>query len=166
MNADSTGPDDLATPHGDPHAQNAAAGARFSLKRIVIIAMPLALLVAGVLGGKFWAESSAERQSSLDSLDRKIGIASPIQNRLADRFDDADGDLVADCPKNAKDLIDPGVLTFSYIPSDHADEQGKIWKRFCEELQKSTGKQVKYLPFAKTEDQVKALKEGRLHVAG
>jgi phosphonate transport system substrate-binding protein len=128
--------------------------------------MPLALLIAGVLLGKHWADSSAERQSSLDSVDRKIGIATPIQNRLADRYEDADGDLVADPPKNAKDVLDPDVLTFSFVAGEHAEEEGKDWKTFCDELGKATGKQVKYVPFAKTDEQLKAIREGRLHIAG
>jgi phosphonate transport system substrate-binding protein len=128
--------------------------------------MPLGLLVAGVLGGKFWAESTAERRSSQEGLERKIGIGNPIQNRLADRFGDANGDLVAEPPKSPKDLLDPEVLTFSYIPGKHAAEEQKTWATWCDDLAKATGKRVEYLPLADVDEQLKALKEGRLHVAG
>ncbi len=158
-----------ASPSGDAvsgSGTSLAAGPRFSIKRIGLLAVPLAVLAAGVLLGKYWAESSAERQSSLDSVERKIGIASPIQNRLADRYDDANGDLVADPPKSPKNLLDPDILTFSYIPGDSAEDDAKIWKPCCDELSKATGKEVKYVPFTKAEDQLKAIKAGSLHIAG
>jgi phosphonate transport system substrate-binding protein len=177
MDSDSSAPDNAFRQPSDAGLETAPAstgnngpsgntGKGFSLKRIGVVVTPLALLVAGVLLGKYWAESSAERQSSLDSVERKIGIATPIQNRLADRYDDADGDLVADTPKNPKELLDPEVLTFSYIAGEHAEEEGKDWKKWCDDLAKATGKQVKYLPFTKTDDQLKAIREGRLHIAG
>ena len=128
--------------------------------------MPLGLLVLAVLGGMFWFESTADRRLSLEGLERKIGISNPIQNRLADRFDDAHGNLVADPPKNPKDFLDPAGLTFSYIPGEHPENQKKIWRKWCDDLAKATGKRVEYLPIAKVEDQLNALKEGRLHVAG
>ncbi len=99
-----------------------AADSRFSLGRVLLLVMPLGLLVLGVLGGKFWVESTADRRLSLEGLERKIGISNPIQNRLADQFyDDAHGNLVADPPKNAKDFLDPAGLTFSYIPGEHPE---------------------------------------------
>jgi len=147
-------------------AQGVVADSRFSVRRVLLLVMPLGLLILGVLGGKFWAESTAERQSSLESVERKIGISKPIQNRLADRFGDANGELVADPPKNPKDFLDPEVLTFSFIPSERAEDQKKVWAKWCDELAKATGKRVEYLAIASVDDQLRALKKGRLHVAG
>ncbi len=56
-------------------------------------------------------------------------------------------------------------LTFSYIASESPEEQ-KVWAQCCDDLAKATGKRVEYLPLAKVDDQLKAIKEGRLHVAG
>ncbi|MGO9110373.1 MAG: phosphate/phosphite/phosphonate ABC transporter substrate-binding protein [Thermoguttaceae bacterium] len=171
MNIESTGPNDLTPAQGDGVAkmdltEGVVADSRFSVRRVLLLVMPLGLLILGVLGGKFWAESTAERQSSLDSVERTIGIGKPIQNRLADRFGDANGDLVAEPPKNPKDFLDPEVLTFSYIPSERAKDEKKVWQKWCDDLAKATGKRVEYLPIAKVDDQLKALKKGHLHVAG
>jgi phosphonate transport system substrate-binding protein len=133
---------------------------------VLALAVPLALLVAGVMLGKYWADSTAERRSSQESLERKIGIANPIQNQLADRFEDADGDLVADPPKNPKNLLDPEVITFSYIAGEHPEKESEVWHKWCDALAQVTGKKVEYVPFEKADDELKALKEGRLHVAG
>ncbi len=170
MDTESTSSDNMTPAQGDGLSQQrlserTAARARFSVGRVLLMAMPLGLLIAGVLGGKYWAESTAERRSSLEGLERTVGIGNPIQNRLADRFGDVHGNLVADPPTNPKDLLDPDVLTFSYIPSENPEEQ-KVWAQWCDDLAKATGKRVEYLPLAKVDDQLKALKEGRLHVAG
>ena len=171
MNVESTGPDNLTPRQGDRVAKAglppaSVARSQFSMGRVFLLVVPLGLLILGVLGGKYWVDSTAERKSSLEGLERKIGISNPIQNRLADRFDDAHGNLVADPPKNPKDLLDPEVLTFSYIPSEHAEDQKQVWGKWCDDLAKATGKRVEYLPIAKVDDQLKALKAGRLHVAG
>ena len=146
MNIEPTGADDLTPGHGDTLVKaglppGSAAGSQFSMARVLLLVVPLGLLILGVLGGKYWVDSVAERRLSLEGLERKIGISNPIQNRLADRFDDAHGNLVADPPKNPKDLLDPEVLTFSYIPSKVAKDEKKVWERWCDDLAKVTGKQ-------------------------
>ena len=73
---------------------------------------------------------------------------------------------MADCPSDPKLLLDPDILKFSYIPSQDADAQAKIWKPWCDYLAKATGKRVEYLPIATVDEQMKALKAGKLHVAG
>jgi phosphonate transport system substrate-binding protein len=170
MSADSTRPDG-PTPFESqtgPGAPTVGANGRksFSVARVLALVMPLGLLVAGVIVGKHWAEMEAERKTSQEVLERKIGIGNPIQNRLADCFDDADGDLVADAPKDPKKLMDPDVLMFSNIAGIHPKDEAKVWKKLCEDLAKATGKKVEYMPFAKIDEQLAALKAGRLHIAG
>src|SRR5215207_5951419 len=46
------------------------------------------------------------------------GMDRPVTNKLSTNFTDADGDLVADAPKDASQLIDPPSLTFCYIASE------------------------------------------------
>src|SRR5205823_13642619 len=79
---------------------------------------------------------------------------------------DADGDLVADPPKSEKDLIDPAVLSFSYIAVEDPAKFKEAWKDFETYLGKQTGKKVEYLEVQTPEDQLKALRDGKLHVAG
>ena len=169
MNADSTGSESPT-----PFQSETAAGAPiahvhhkpFSVSRVLMLLTP-----SGDACRRFaaWQALGGIRDraaNSLEGLERKIGIGNPIQNRLDDRFDDADGDLVADPPKDPTKLLDPDVLTFSNIAGIHPEDGGKVWMKLCEHLAKATGKRVEYLPFAKTDDQLKALKEGRLHIAG
>src|SRR6187402_3335438 len=65
---------------------------------------------------------------------------------LDQRFTDADGDMVADTPKDAKQVIDPPVLIFSYTPVEDPAMYAKVWDGFIKHLEKTTGKRVQFFP--------------------
>ncbi len=85
---------------------------------------------------------------------------------LDQRFTDADGDLVADTPKDAKQVIDPPVLIFSYTPVEDPAMYAKVWDSFIKHLEKTTGKRVQFFPVQSNAAQLEAMRAGRLHVAG
>ncbi len=91
--------------------------------------------------------------------------ASPTQ-ALDQRFTDADGDLVADAPKDAKQLIDPPVLIFSYTPVEDPAVYAKVWDGFVKHLETVTGKKVQFFPVQSNAAQLEAMRAGRLHVSG
>jgi phosphonate transport system substrate-binding protein len=78
---------------------------------------------------------------------------------------DADGDLVADPPKDPAKQIDPAVLVFAPLPSP-GGETAAAWDEFKAHLAKVTGKTVEYQD---TPDLVRLrelLRNGRIHVCG
>ena len=85
---------------------------------------------------------------------------------LDQRFTDADGDMVADTPKDAKQQVDPSVLVFSYTPVEDPAMYGKVWDGFIKHLEKTTGKRVQFFPVQSNAAQLEAMRAGRLHVAG
>ncbi len=85
---------------------------------------------------------------------------------LDQRFSDADGDLVADAPKDQKQLIDPPVLIFSYTPVEDPAVYAKVWDGFVKHLEKVTGKKVQFFPVQSNAAQLEAMRAGRLHVSG
>jgi phosphonate transport system substrate-binding protein len=85
---------------------------------------------------------------------------------LDQRFTDADGDMVADTPKDAKQVIDPPVLIFSYTPVEDPAMYAKVWDGFIKHLEKTTGKRVQFFPVQSNAAQLEAMRAGRLHVAG
>src|SRR5689334_7068582 len=85
---------------------------------------------------------------------------------LDQRFTDADGDMVADTPKDAKQVIDPPVLIFSYTPVEDPAVYQKVWDGFIKHLEKTTGKRVIFFPVQSNAAQYEAMRSGRLHVAG
>lgn len=85
---------------------------------------------------------------------------------LDPRFTDADGDLVADAPKDAKLWLDPAVLIFAYTPVEDPSVYAKVWDGFLKHLEKVTGKRVQFFPVQSNAAQIEAMRAGRLHVAG
>ncbi|MEO8717764.1 MAG: phosphate/phosphite/phosphonate ABC transporter substrate-binding protein [Burkholderiales bacterium] len=82
------------------------------------------------------------------------------------RFCDADGDLVADTPKDASKLVDPPVLIFAYTPVEDPAVYAKVWDGFLAHMQKLTGKRVQFFPVQSNAAQIEAMRAGRLHIAG
>ncbi len=91
--------------------------------------------------------------------------AAPAQ-ALDQRFTDADGDLVADAPKDPKQFVDPPVLIFSYTPVEDPAVYAKVWDGFVKHLEKVTGKKVQFFPVQSNAAQLEAMRAGRLHVSG
>jgi phosphonate transport system substrate-binding protein len=85
---------------------------------------------------------------------------------LDQRFTDADGDMVADAPKDPKQFVDPPVLIFSYTPVEDPAVYAKVWDGFVKHLEKVTGKKVQFFPVQSNAAQLEAMRAGRLHVSG
>jgi phosphonate transport system substrate-binding protein len=60
------------------------------------------------------------------------------------RCKDANGDLVADTPTSAAELIDPPVLVFSYTPVEDPLVYAKVRDGFLQHMAKVTGKPVQF----------------------
>lgn len=95
-----------------------------------------------------------------------IGLGRPVDNRLAAHFVDANNDLIADVPTDSTKQVNPDTLTFTYVPTDKPEVYQAVWKDFTDHLAKVTGKPVNYVLFKSTNDQLKAMRDGQLHVTG
>jgi phosphonate transport system substrate-binding protein len=93
-------------------------------------------------------------------------LASAEDFKLDARFTDADGDLVADAPKDAAQQIDPDTLIFAYTPVEDPAVYAKVWQEFLDHLAATTGKKVQFFPVQSNAAQLEAMRAGRLHVAG
>lgn len=85
---------------------------------------------------------------------------------LDPRFRDANGDMVADAPADAKDWVDPPTLVFAYTPVEDPAVYAKVWDGFLRHLEKTTGRKVQFFPVQSNAAQLEAMRAGRLHVAG
>ena len=86
--------------------------------------------------------------------------------KLASRFQDADGDMVADTPTDPAKQMDPGTLIFAYTPVEDPAVYAKVWKGFLEHMEKMTGKKVQFFPVQSNAAQIEAMRAGRLHITG
>ena len=135
---------------------------RFSIMNVLILAVPLALIV----GAAWWyVNDQADRaaQSSGDlSIFLKNNLIAP--SKLDASFVDS-GDLVAAPPQDAKDQIDPPELVFSVLGMDLKKEQSRF-SELTAHLEKVTGKKINLIVWEDSvDDQMKAMKDGQLHLA-
>ncbi|MGI9428394.1 MAG: hypothetical protein ACR2NM_07040 [Bythopirellula sp.] len=49
---------------------------------------------------------------------RMVGLDDPVEHSLGAQYTDADGDLVADPPRDEAQWIDPATINFSYLASE------------------------------------------------
>jgi phosphonate transport system substrate-binding protein len=133
------------------------------------------LLVIAVVNGVFAAlyfkrvRQPAEEYQSVarQAILNITHLNQPVTNVLdKSRYKDEDNDYIADPPKDPGKLIDPPTLYFSYIPEGRGDEEAKAWKPLVEHLAKATGRKVEYLALDSVDDELLALHDGKLHVAG
>src|SRR5918999_417359 len=100
------------------------------------------------------------------AVDGGAAVALSAEFRLASRFQDADGDMVADTPKEPGKQIDPSTLIFAYTPVEDPAVYAKVWKGFLDHMEKVTGKKVQFFPVQSNAAQIEAMRAGRLHIAG
>jgi phosphonate transport system substrate-binding protein len=95
-----------------------------------------------------------------------VGLSdTPVVHHLAPEYTDADGDLIADLPKDPAQRIDPDTLVFSWIAEDQNEQTRDDFKDLTDRLANTTGRKVVYdLDVTNTQEQLKALKEGKLHI--
>src|SRR5215470_16630769 len=83
--------------------------------------------------------------------------------KLGSRFQDTDGDMVADTPTDQSKWVDPVTLIFAYTPVEDPAVYVKIWKGFLEHMEKVTGKKIQYFTVQSNAAQIEAMRAGRLH---
>jgi phosphonate transport system substrate-binding protein len=90
----------------------------------------------------------------------------PNRGQLDNLYCDADNDLIADVPTDARRLKDPSTLVFAYTPVEDPAVYEGIFKPLTEYLTKCTGKRTVYYPVQSNSAEIEAMRSGRLHVAG
>ncbi|MGH7176772.1 MAG: phosphate/phosphite/phosphonate ABC transporter substrate-binding protein [Tepidisphaeraceae bacterium] len=150
-------------------ASSSDAAARGSIVPMVLLTVVAVALGAGatlLIGDRIRQHS--ERESAEQAKQRLLfmtGMDRPVTNKLDPRYTDADGDLLADCPADVSKCVDPKKIVFSYVAQEDTSEYQKDWQPFLDYLSKKTGKPVEYLPVKTAEEELKALRDGALHVA-
>lgn len=86
--------------------------------------------------------------------------------KLDSRFQDTDGDLIADIPSDPAQQVDPDTLIFAYTPVEDPAVYAEVWSGFLEHMENMTGKKVQFFPVQSNAAQLEAMRAGRLHVAG
>ena len=134
----------------------------FSFGRVLLFVVPLALVA--------WAVASFSKPPAPEE---RVDLQHTMFSRLLVRgesptldksYQDADGDLAADAPQDPAKCVDPPEIVFSYVASSDADDGAETWQEFIAALSERLKRPVKMTPFAFTEEQLRALKAGELHL--
>lgn len=134
----------------------------FSIRNVLLLVVPLALLT--ILGFSYaYREASVETPNAgLPVAFLKMHLVSP--RTLDAGLVDADGDMVADAPKDAAAQIDPETLVFSVL-GDNTDKEKQVFRDFVVHLEKATGKKVELDIWPDSfESQVQAIRRGDVHL--
>ncbi len=138
----------------------AAKGKPISMPRLMVT-----ILIVIVIALVAFSIGKQVPQPDADRTKRILGLSDPHPRTLAEGLVDSDGDLVADAPSDPEACIDPDALLFSYVASPEAEQTEKAMQPLVDHLASATGKTVQYVRFENERDQLKAIAEGRLHVA-
>ncbi len=90
--------------------------------------------------------------------------ACPNRGDLDTIYCDADGDLLADPPKDPAKLRNPDVLFFTNSPLDDPAVFNKLMQPFVDHLASCTGKKVRYYDVYSSAAAIEAMRAGRMHV--
>ena len=120
--------------------------ARWALGRLASLGAGLALTLAAVIPAA--AQDTCPNRGQLDTL-----------------YCDADGDLVADTPKDPAKIKDPATLIFAYSAVEAPQVYMKVFQPLMDALAEKTGKKVVYYPANSTTALIEAMRSGRLHIA-
>jgi phosphonate transport system substrate-binding protein len=104
-------------------------------------------------------------QANQDTSLRLIGLTKPVVNRLGSPYIDTTGSLVAEPPADPSKQVDPDTLTVSYVATEDPETFRDGFKELMDHLAQATGKKVEYTLFHDTNDELKALRDGKLQIA-
>ena len=106
------------------------------------------------------------RKLNSELIYKTVGLQDAAPITMDPRFADADGDLVADSPADTRQQVDPPKLMFSFVAANDPETYRDRFKEFVAFLSQQVGKPVEYEVFKNPEEGLRAMQEGRLHIAG
>lgn len=121
-----------------------------STKLRSLISLPAAALLATAFAG---GDALAQDCLNWGDLDKQL-------------YCDEGRDLVADTPARGFQLKSPDTLVFSFAPVEDQATYKEAFAGFMEHLARKTGKAVKWQDAASSAEQIKAMRDGKVHVAG
>jgi phosphonate transport system substrate-binding protein len=104
--------------------------------------------------------------ATLFSVNVSAQDACPNRGELDTPYCDANKDLVADTPTDAKRLKNPSTIVFTYTPVEDPAVYEKVFSPFTAHLAQCTAKKVVFFQVNSNAAEIEAMRSGRLHVGG
>jgi phosphonate transport system substrate-binding protein len=139
---------------------------RSQLGAVILVIVIVALGTAAVYFINIRSSSATYVEGVQQQLLKSVDFSEQQRaSQLAEGYTDANGDLVADPPKDAAAMADPPELAFTYVAVEDPAPFQEAMNDLVTHLAKVTGKKVTYTPFVAPEDELRALHDGKLQVA-
>jgi phosphonate transport system substrate-binding protein len=136
-----------------------------SLANVLVIVLPAAIVGLGAYWWSTRLETKAQEELASSVFSRILSTnAAAADGSMAHA--DKDGDLVADTPDDPSELITPEVLVFSYVASEIESIKQDAWQPLIARIAEQTGREVNYVHHGSTDEQLKAFRNGELHIVG
>jgi phosphonate transport system substrate-binding protein len=155
----------MRTSHtGDTHV---SAASNATTKRRQILIACLSIFSIASLAVIVVAYSYARRTADVpeEQVLQAYGLDRPVKNRLAERYRDANGDLVADAPTDTTHWLKPETIKFNYLATNQ-DHYAEIWVPFIAYLSETIDRPVQYQPYGSPEEQLLAIHNGDAQIVG
>jgi phosphonate transport system substrate-binding protein len=135
----------------------------------LIVGVVFMMMVLGAVAYYFLVETPLQAQlnNANDLVVRLSGLENPISHRLDPQYTDSTGTLLADAPADPAKQVDPPTLTISYVPTDDEKMESEYKTAFADlmtHISQVTGKPVVYFDAATSDDQLRALRDGKLMI--
>ncbi len=100
------------------------------------------------------------------SMPAMAAEACPNRGELDAMYCDANKDMVADAPTDAKKWKNPSTIVFTYTPVEDPAVYENIFKPFTTHLSACLNKKVVFYQVQNNAAEIEAMRSGRLHVGG
>jgi phosphonate transport system substrate-binding protein len=142
------------------HLESEVATRSFSGNRLLVTTVVILIVAAAA----YWYGVNSVKILEPPAL-QLVGLDDPVEHRLSSRYTDADGDLIADPPKDVNHWIDPPTINFSYLATEQ-DRYADVWAQFIDFLGQQCNRTVTFVHQDSVDGQLLAMQQGELHVAG
>ncbi len=135
-----------------------------SYGRLFLLLIPLILVT--VMGAQVLQNQwklAARQASTHDTVSRLLGNHN-ANLRLSSDYRDENGDLIADAPTDLTQCINPVELHFSYIASADDNASQETWRELVAAWAKRLDRKVNVVRYSDTGEQLRALRNGQLHI--
>jgi len=135
-----------------------------------MVLLLMALVATAAFGAGYYffqiGHPLAQNQALNSELVKQtVGLTGAGPLHMDESYRDVDDDLVADPPPPSQ-CINPKTIEFSYVAIEDPEKYKDVFSEFTAHLSKSTGKPVEYAVFKNPGEELRAMRDGKLHVAG
>ncbi|HEX8525107.1 MAG TPA: phosphate/phosphite/phosphonate ABC transporter substrate-binding protein [Tepidisphaeraceae bacterium] len=132
---------------------------------IVLAVIAAAAFAAGYYLTQVRQPLAENEKLNYELVTKAVGLADAQPLKLDPRFTDANSDAVADPINDAKSALNPEKLVFSYV-AEESEQYREAFADLVKHISQVTGKPAEYAVYNSPEEELLALRDGKLHVAG